>query len=114
MCRSAVERARIRSVANQWMTRKRLLVFLAIAGSIAIAVATPFLKTAIEKRLLVYLESRASGLTSIPVSIDALHLSLIPVGLQIETVRMDDHGSSPSPLGGSVERIDVWGRRGLL
>ena len=102
-------RARIRSVANQGMTRKRLLVFLAIGGSIAIAVATPLLKTAIERRLLVYLESRASGLTSIPVSIDTLHLSLIPVGLQIETVRLGDHGSSPSPLGGSVERIDVWG-----
>jgi hypothetical protein len=91
------------------MTRKRLLIFLVIAGSVAIAVATPFLKVAIEERLIVYLERHATRLTSIPVSIDALHLSLIPAGVQVEAVQMEDGGSPPPPLGGSVERIEVWG-----
>ena len=92
------------------MTRKRLLIYLVIAGSVAIAVATPFLKTAIEERLIVYLERQATSLTSIPVSIDALRISLLPAGVQVEAVRMDDGGSPPPPLGGSVERIDLWSR----
>jgi outer membrane protein assembly factor BamA len=87
----------------------RLLIYLVIAGSVAVAVATPFLKTAIEKRLVVYLERRASGLMSIPVSIEALRLTLIPSGAQLNCMRIDGGDPSGSPLSGSIERLEVRG-----
>ncbi|HET6279282.1 MAG TPA: hypothetical protein VFG08_10905, partial [Candidatus Polarisedimenticolia bacterium] len=87
----------------------RSLLFMVIAGGAAVAVATPFLKTAIEKRLVVYLERRASGLMSIPVSIEALRLTLIPSGVQINGTRIDGGDHPGPPLSGSIEQLDVQG-----
>lgn len=91
------------------MTKRRLLVVLVIAGCVAIAIATPFLKSAIEERLLVYLERRAQGLTSIPVSIGSLHLSLIPARARVMSVRIDDPDLPSAPLSGSIDHLEVRG-----